>query len=101
MRRRRRSTFESESYLGSKMESLPESQRTELLMAWKGLERLLGHSVQFQEDACIEATTKFSKRTISFWDGVYLNSNTKASSNQVDDDVPEITPQTTEQEFRM
>ncbi|ODM97062.1 Exotoxin A [Orchesella cincta] len=64
MRRRRRSISagETESYLDSKMESLPESQRTELLMAWKGLERLLGHPVQFQMDACIEATNSFSRR---------------------------------------
>ncbi|CAL8091124.1 unnamed protein product [Orchesella dallaii] len=100
MRRRRRSLSEGESYLDSKMESLPEYQRTELLLAWKGLERLLGHSVQFQVDACIEATNKFGGRAISFWDGVYLNSNTKASSNY-GEDVPENSLQGAENDNRI
>lgn len=74
----------SNSYLDWKMESLPESQRTELLLAWKGLERLLGHNMLFQENVCINAANKFSRRPVAIWDGTYMRESDMfqyASSN--------------------
>lgn len=64
----------SESYLDWKLGALPESQRTELLRAWRKLETLLGDEVRFQEDVCIEAMHKYGKIPVAEWAfGAYLN----------------------------